>query len=197
MSIYLQVLRTIYKGGPLSVARAKAKVYWGLTGLQTDPSGRPSPRSGQAANAGKRAGTAGLRSIPFAVAAIKGSSGRHPSRVISACGHHNIPDRGDRDRREGTCGPQLLGSSPAALDGWRPALTVAKVERGEPLVRQTGKRLGGPSPGQVTDLAGAVHTLPQRRFPAPSSDSRPEQFPGPNSIWILRSTFGLRFSAAC
>src|SRR4029453_18149530 len=34
------------------------------------------------------------------------------------------------------------------------------------LGRQSGKRLGGPSPGQVTDLTGAVPTCPERRFPA-------------------------------
>ena len=30
--------------------------------------------------------------------------------------------------------------------------------------RQSEKRLGGPSPGQVTDLAGAVPTLPGEAF---------------------------------
>ena len=48
------------------------------------------------------------------------------------------------------------------------------------LARQSGKRLGGPSPGQVTDLAGAVPTFPERRFPAPSSGSPSSMFPAGN-----------------
>jgi len=46
--------------------------------------------------------------------------------VISVRALHNILDRGDRDRRDEDLRPQLVRSSPAALDGSRPALSLPK-----------------------------------------------------------------------
>jgi hypothetical protein len=63
--------------------------------------------------------------------------------------------------------------------GINEAGNVLVSERGERRVARvrTGNRIAGPSPGQVTDLAGAVHTFPEMRFPAPSSSSPSSTFP--------------------
>src|SRR6185369_10424408 len=58
---------------------------------------------------GKLAGTAGLRSVSFPPAAIKGLSGRLLLHVISAGGGHNATDRGEGDRRDGALRPAVSG----------------------------------------------------------------------------------------
>ena len=111
--------------------------------------GRPPTRN-------KRAGTAVLRSVSFAYCArrlgyaelpssasrqpralagvaIKGLLRRRPSRVSSVPGSHNIRIAATVIAAMRTCGPQLMGSNPAALDGWRPALSVPKGDWVSPM----------------------------------------------------------------
>jgi hypothetical protein len=68
-------------------------------------------------------------SSPSAPAAIKESSHRHPYSAICVPGDSIVTDRITVIAAMRTCGPQLVGSHPAALDGSLPALTLSEGER--------------------------------------------------------------------
>ena len=65
--------------------------------------------------------------------------------------------------------PALIGTAASQIVTRRRATcgAVAPWERRVARARRETAR-AGPSPGQVTELAGAVPMLPERRFPAPS-----------------------------
>jgi hypothetical protein len=62
-----------------------------------------------------------------AVATINGLTRRHPYGAICVPGYSTVTDRNTVIAALRTCGPQLMQTHPAALDGSLPALSLSKA----------------------------------------------------------------------